>query len=124
MPQTKKYNPDQECLKLVRRIQAISETKGMTKYALAKAADISKSTLHDLFAGKNKPYVHTLFKLCNGLGITIEELLSDHGTGTSGQNELTQEERELIMFYRHLSQEKKNNMKMYVAMLRQYKESK
>lgn len=124
MPQAKKYDPDQECWKLVKRIEVICETKGMTKYALAKAADISKSTLHDLFAGKNKPYVHTLFKLCNGLGITIAELLPDQTSGVSGEGTITQEEREMVICYRHLPEEKKKNMKLYMAMLRQYKEKK
>lgn len=121
MPQVKKYDPDKECWKLVERIQAICETKGMTKYALAKAADISKSTLHDLFAGKNKPYMHTLYKICNGLGISMTDLLTDRTEATSEEDTLTQEERELLIIYRHLSPEKKNNMITYIDMLTQYK---
>lgn len=120
MPQIKKYDPDQECGKLVKRVKTICDTKGMTKYALAKAADVSKSTLHDLFTGKNKPYVHTLYKICNGLDITISELFTDHESTVPSKDTLSQEEKELVISYRYLPEEKKNNLKMYVAMLRQY----
>lgn len=40
-----------------------------------KAADVSPSTLHELMTGKTKPYLYTVYKICNALIISISDLL-------------------------------------------------
>ena len=62
---TKRYNPDLRCGELIRNIREYCEKNSVSYYALAKEADISTSTLHALMAGKTKPYMYTVYKICN-----------------------------------------------------------
>ena len=72
---TKRYNPDLRCGELIRNIREYCEKNSVSYYALAKEADISTSTLHALMAGKTKPYMYTVYKICNALDISILDLV-------------------------------------------------
>ena len=72
---TKRYNPDQRCRELIRHIQEYCERNSVSYYALAREADISTSTLHALMAGKTRPYLYTVYKICNALNISILDLM-------------------------------------------------
>ena len=50
-------------------------------YALAREADISTSTLHALMAGKTRPYLYTVYKICNALDISILDLMVEDEDG-------------------------------------------
>ena len=69
------YNPDEECNKLIGRIEALCQERGITHNALAKEAGISTSTLSYLLSGKSTPYVYTIFQICNALKVPVEEIL-------------------------------------------------
>lgn len=120
MDATGQYDPDEECNRLIKRIEKICEVRGLSNYALAKAAGISKSALHDLMSGRTKPQLYTLYKLCNALNVSVEELLGDK---LNGENyKLSSDEQGFLMLYRYLSEEKKSLLNVYINMLRQYKE--
>ena len=72
---TKRYNPNQRCSELIRHIQEHCERNSVSYYALAREADISTSTLHALMAGKTRPYLYTVYKICNALDISILDLM-------------------------------------------------
>ena len=61
----KRYNPEQKCEDLIRKLREQCGSHNISYYALAKEADVSTSTLHALMAGKTKPYMYTVYKLCN-----------------------------------------------------------
>lgn len=119
MDKIKKYDPDEECKQLICRIKKICEMRGISRYALAKAADVSKSALNELISGKTKPYVYTLYKICNALDVSIEELLSDK-SDKKGDN-LSLDEQEMLIIYRYLSEDKIKLLNTYINMLQQYK---
>ena len=52
----KRYRPEMKCEELIQNIHDLCERYGMSYYALAKAADVSPSTLHELMTGKTKPF--------------------------------------------------------------------
>lgn len=114
-----KYDPDEECKQLIQRIKKICETRGVSRYALAKSADVSKSALNELISGKTKPYVYTLYKICNALNVHIEELLCDK-LDVKGNN-LSSDEQEMLIIYRYLSEDKRNLLSIYINMLREYR---
>ena len=116
----KRYRPDVKCEELIRNIHDLCERKGKSHYALAKMADVSPSTLHELMTGKTKPYLYTVYKICNALDISISDLLLEESSTPGMVSELNEKERELIYLYRECSNKKKEHLELYLRMLAQY----
>jgi transcriptional regulator with XRE-family HTH domain len=141
-----RYNPDEECDKLIENLKVLCELKSMSYYAVATKAEISNSTIHSLMSGKTRPYIHTLFKLCNALDVTVEDILcsnlnvieekeaikkssleqiiysSQTIQETRSFYDLKVDENELLLRYRYFSEQKKAMLRVYVEMLYQYNE--
>ena len=115
----KRYNPEQKCEDLIRNIR--EQCDNISYYALAKEADVSTSTLHTLMGGKTKPYMYTVYKLCNALDISIMDLLDDEDM-PENTTELNTKEREIISTYRKYSRSKKEMLGTYMKMLEQFEE--
>lgn len=141
------YNPDKECKAMVEKLNNIYKMKNISLRTLAKKSKVSTSTISCLLSGKTKPHVYTVLLLCNVLEISICELFDDGGmmnhdnmTSTDERKTtfqpakveeifpdnkdpgLSNEEKELLCYYRHLSDEKKNLLKIFIDMLHQYSE--
>ena len=117
------YNPDEECKAMVAALKKLCEQKGMSPHALAKEAGISTSTISYLMKGKTRPQVYTLLELCNVLGVSINELFDRPDADMSaetGIQYITCDEKKLLDCYRGLSDKKKELLRIYVDMLRQY----
>lgn len=119
------YDPDKECEKLVQQIKKLCKLRDISYYSLAKKAGISTSTIHSLMNGKTTPQIYTLLKICNVLGVSIESLFND---SISEENfiekvsiDLMSEEKEILFYYRCLSEEKKKWFKVWLDMIQQYK---
>lgn len=117
-----KYDPERECDRIMHRIVDICRTRGISQTALAKAADLSKSTVHDLFNDKNKPYMFTIYKLCNALEISVKLLLEDEISKDG--NDLASDELDLLMRYSNMSKGKKQLLRIFVEMLADYDDMK
>ena len=117
----KRYNPERKCEDLIRNIREQCEKHNISYYALAKEADVSTSTLHTLMGGKTKPYMYTVYKLCNALDISIMDLLDDEDM-PENTTELNTKEREIISTYRKYSRSKKEMLGTYMKMLEQFEE--
>ena len=117
----KRYNPKQKCEDLIRKLREQCGNHNISYYALAKEADVSTSTLHALIAGKTKPYMYTVYKLCNALDISIMDILDDEDM-PENTTELSAKESEIISSYRKLSGSKKRMLETYMKMLEQFKE--
>lgn len=118
----KRYNPEQKCENLIRKLREQCENRNISYYALAKEADVSTSTLHALIAGKTKPYMYTVYKLCNALDISIMDILDDEDM-PENTTELSAKEREIISSYRKFSRSKKRMLETYMRMLEQFEEN-
>lgn len=119
------YNIDQACRKLIENIRNLCVEKHMTMYHLAHEADISQSTLSDLFRGKTKPQVYTLFKICNALEINIESLFEGISEGEillDVSNDVQEKEQllKLLQKYEGLTDDKMKLLELYVDMLKKY----
>ena len=119
----KRYNPEQKCEDLIRKLREQCGNHNISYYALAKEADVSTSTLHALIAGKTKPYMYTVYKLCNALDISIMDILDDEDM-PENTTELSAKEREIISTYRKYSRSKKRMLETYMRMLEQFEENK
>ena len=119
------YNIDQACRKLIENIRNLCVEKQMTMYHLAHESDISQSTLSDLFRGKTKPQVYTLFKICNALEINIESLfegISEREILLDVSNDVQEKEQllKLLQKYEGLTDDKMKLLELYVDMLKKY----
>lgn len=115
-----RYNPEEKTKELIQNINKICEIRGISHYTLAKKADISTSTLHSLLAGKTKPYMYTVYRLCNALDMPIVDLLIENAKETI--ENISKEEQELLLFYRKCSSPKRHLLEVYMQMLAQFQE--
>lgn len=115
-----RYNPEEKSKELIQNVDKICKMRGISRYTLAKGADISTSTIHSLLAGKTKPYMYTVYKLCNALDIPISDLLIEPCDETI--ENISKEEQELLMLYRKCTPSKRHLLKVYLQMLTQFQE--
>jgi len=74
-----------------------------TEYRLAKEADLSQSTIANLFKRNNTPSIPTLEAICRGFGITLSQFFSE-----GNFVELTDEQKELFDKWVTLTGEQKS----------------
>lgn len=115
---SKPYNPEEKCEQLVENIKLLCKERAISYYALAQKADISTSALHSMMTGKTKPYMYTVYKLCNALEIPISELLIDEEC--EEQEVLTFDELQMLAVYRQLSVGEKDLIHDVVKLLQEY----
>lgn len=115
---SKPYNPEEKCEQLVENIKPLCKERAISYYALAQKADISTSALHSMMTGKTKPYMYTVYKLCNALEIPISELLIDEEC--EEQEVLTFDELQMLAVYRQLSVGEKDLIHDVVKLLQGY----
>lgn len=115
---SKPYNPEEKCEQLVEKIKLLCKERAISYYALAQKADISTSALHSMMTGKTKPYMYTVYKLCNALEIPISELLIDEEC--EEQEVLTFDELQMLAVYRQLSVGEKDLIHDVVKLLQGY----
>lgn len=59
-----------------KRISHLCKQKGITAYQLANKAMVPMTTLENIMKGHTgNPGIYTVGKICDGLGITMQELL-------------------------------------------------
>lgn len=115
---SKPYNPEEKCEQLVENIKLLCKERAISYYALAQKTDISTSALHSMMTGKTKPYMYTVYKLCNALEIPISELLIDEEC--EEQEVLTFDELQMLAVYRQLSVGEKDLIHDVVKLLQGY----
>ena len=115
---SKPYNPEEKCEQLVENIKLLCKERAISYYALAQKADISTSALHSMMTGKTKPYMYTVYKLCNALEIPNSELLIDEEC--EEKEVLTFDELQMLAVYRQLSVGEKDLIHDVVKLLQGY----
>ena len=119
------YDPDKECKEMIETVKRLCEQKNITPHALAKQAGISTSTISYLVNGKTKPQVYTVLLLCNVLGVRISFFFDTIATTEISESRvqyITYDEEKLLECYRELSAKKRELLRIYVDMLRQYED--
>ena len=89
------------------RIRQLMEERGWTDYRLAKEANLSHSTVTNMFKRNNAPTLPTLEAVCAAFGITLSQFFSEGNNAA----EITEEQRALFakwstlsdkLFYHHV----------------------
>lgn len=85
------------------RIRQLMEERGWTDYRLAKEANLSHSTVTNMFKRNNAPTLPTLEAVCAAFGITLSQFFSEGNNAT----EITEEQRALFAKWSTLSDKQK-----------------
>jgi len=67
-------------MNVAERIKQLRESRKMTKTRLAQLAGVSQSYISDIEAGKKNPTLEVISRICDALGVTVIELLSEEIT--------------------------------------------
>ena len=86
-----------------KRIKQLMEERGWTDYRLAKEANLSHSTITNLFKRNNAPTLPTLEVICRAFGITLAQFFAEGGEAV----EITDEQRELFAKWSTLTDRQK-----------------
>ena len=89
---------------------ALMEEKHWTYYRLSKEADVSWSTIRNMFDRGTEPTLPTLEAICKGLGITLEALLLGEDAA-----DLSPDQRDLLSNWGKLDDADK---RLYLDLLR------
>lgn len=81
------------------RIRELMEERSWTEYRLAKEANLSHSTVANMFNRNNAPTFPTLEAICNAFQMTLSQFFCEDGNLI----ELTDEEKELISRWKHVT---------------------
>lgn len=86
-----------------KRIRQLMEERGWTDYRLAKEANLSHSTVTNMFNQNNAPTLPTLEAVCKAFGITLSQFFSE---GDDPSN-FTEEQRILFSRWSTLTDKQK-----------------
>lgn len=71
------YDVRHSCENVIARIKEACESQLLSIRAAALRADVSPSAMYKLMDGSTIPYLDTLLKICNALGLTVSDLLDE-----------------------------------------------
>ena len=91
-----------------KRIKQLMEERGWTDYRLAKEANLSHSTITNLFKRNNAPTLPTL-----EVGITLAQFFAEGGEAV----EITDEQRELFAKWSTLTEKQKALLLEFISTL-------
>lgn len=86
-----------------KRIRQLMEERGWTDYRLAKEANLSHSTVTNMFNRNNAPTLPTLEAVCRAFGITLAQFFSKGNDPA----QLTEEQSALFSRWSTLTEEQK-----------------
>ena len=85
-----------------KRIRELMEERGWTDYRLAKEANLSHSTVTNMFDRNNAPTLPTLEAVCQAFGITLAQFFANEDEIT-----LTEEQQRLFAKWSTLTERQK-----------------
>lgn len=86
-----------------KRIRQLMEERGWTDYRLAKEANLSHSTVTNMFNRNNAPTLPTLEAVCKAFGITLSQFFSEG----DDPSQFTEEQQILFSRWSTLTAEQK-----------------
>ena len=98
---------------IIERINELLEFNHWSIYKLAQKANLSYSSLNNIFNRKTCPSIITLEKICNGFDISLSEFFNFQENPLRSTI-LTEEQQDLINSYESLSGKDKELLKAYL----------
>lgn len=85
-----------------KRIKELMAERGWTDYRLAKEANLSHSTVTNMFNRNNAPTLPTLEAVCRAFGITLAQFFTENT-----ESQMTEEQQTLFSKWSTLTDEQK-----------------
>lgn len=85
-----------------KRIRQLMEKRGWTDYRLAKEANLSHSTVTNMFNRNNAPTLPTLEAVCRAFGITLTQFFTE-----DGESQITEEQQKLFSIWSTSDEQKR-----------------
>lgn len=95
------------------KLKAVRKTKDISVYRLSKLSGVSETHIRDLERGDRNPSYYTLERLTESLGISLSEFFNS----SADVMYLSDEEKELVERYRHLSKDKSDSLICFLETL-------
>lgn len=89
-----------------KRIKQLMAERGWTDYQLAKEADLSHSTISNMFNRNNAPTLPTIEALCRAFRITLSQFFAEGNEPV----ELTERQREMLLRWNTLTEEQQKKL--------------
>ena len=89
------------CMEILNRIEELRKERGWSIYKLAEEAELTQSTLANMFSRKTMPSISTLMQLCDAFGISLSQFFSFEN------KEFSNEEFSIVSKYRKLNPQEK-----------------
>ena len=86
-----------------KRIHELMEERGWSEYKLAKEANLSHSTVSNMFNRNNAPTLPTIEAVCRAFGLTLVQFFSE-GDSPAG---MTEEQRNLFAIWSTMTDDQK-----------------
>ena len=100
-------------MNVLEKVKKLQEERGWSTYKLAYEADLTQSTLSNMFARGTCPTVATLEKICEAFGISLAEFFESDNR----KAHVSKEELELLNKYRALTDKEKDAVKSMINAL-------
>lgn len=95
---------------VIEKIKKLRKEKGWSVNYLANEAMLTQSTIQSMLKRNTPPKIEILESICDALGVTLSEFFAESGKPVT----LTDDEIELISFYRKLPKSKKQSLKDFL----------
>lgn len=103
-----------------RRIEALANERGISKYALAdKCPQVVQSTVYNALSGKMSMKIETLIYICQALEISMRDFFDFEG---EIEYHLSDDEKLVIESYRSMEEKQKQRVLGYLSSLTEMKE--
>ena len=99
------------------RLLELMSQRNWTAYKLAKQADLSETTISNMFKRDQMPTLYTLGRICDAFGITLSQFFAEGDDPVT----LSDEQKELLTRWNRLSP---NDKQLYLDLLRSLDEKK
>ena len=94
-----------------KRIKQLMAKRGWTDYKLAKRANLSHSTISNIFKRNNAPTLPTLEVVCQAFGISLSQFFAEEGEAVT----LTDEQSELFTKWSTLTEKQKSLLLEFIS---------
>ena len=99
---------------IIARIDELSKNKGWSRYKLNKMADISPSTMNNIYNRKSFPSIPTLIRICDAFGISLAEFFTFEMNPFEEELSPREEKLALIDKYENMPESNKRMLLAYI----------
>lgn len=86
-----------------KRLRNLMTQRNWSAYRLAKQADLSETTISNLFKRGQLPTIYTLERICDAFGITLSQFFAEENEAIT----LNEEQKEILSLWAALSDKNK-----------------